>query len=402
MFDWINYDAKILLLVRSINGFATSFVSIFIAVYLKLLGFPIWQVGVILTGGLLSSTFFNLLADYLADHVGRRKLLIYFGAITTLSGIVFFLSTSPMILVPIAIISSLGYRGGFSAPQMLERVILAQSCPPSKRTRVYAIRSTLSSVAISIGSLFTGMVVILQNRLSLTEISSYQWMFGVYAFINLIVIFLYSLLTEDAEIKVKESEQPPLSPETRKYVLLLSALFSIDALGGSFLTQSLVAYWFFERFGLGMDTIGIIFSASSILAALSFMLAARLSERIGLINTMVFSHLPANLMMAAIPYVPSLEASLFLYLGRSILSQMDVPTRQSYTMAIVKPEERSRVQGLINLPRSLTLTFGPAIAGYIMQFIGLSLPFLLAGLIKVGYDVALWLVFKDIKPPEEE
>jgi MFS family permease len=117
---------------------------------------------------------------------------------------------------------------------------------------------------------------------------------------------------------------------------------------------------------------------------------------------MVFSHLPANLMMAAIPYVSSLEASLFLYLGRSILSQMDVPTRQSYTMAIVKPEERSRVQGLINLPRSLTLTFGPAIAGYIMQFIGLSLPFLLAGLIKVGYDVALWLVFKDIKPPEEE
>jgi hypothetical protein len=121
------------------------------------------------------------------------------------------------------------------------------------------------------------MVVILQNRLSLTEISSYQWMFGVYAFINLIVILLYSLLTEDAEIKVKESEQIPLSPETRKYVLLLSALFSIDALGGSFLTQSLVAYWFFERFGLGMDTIGIIFSASSILAALSFMLAARLS-----------------------------------------------------------------------------------------------------------------------------
>ena len=172
MLDWVNYDAKILLLVRSLNGFATSFVSIFIAVYLKLIGLPIWQVGFVLTGGLLSSTLFNLVAGYLADHVGRRKLLIYFGALTTVSGLVFFLSTSPMILAPVAIISSLGYRGGFSAPQMLERVILAQSCPPSKRTRVYAIRSTLSSVTISIGSLFTGMVVILQNRLNLTEISS--------------------------------------------------------------------------------------------------------------------------------------------------------------------------------------------------------------------------------------
>ncbi len=200
---------------------------------------------------------------------------------------------------------------------------------------------------------------------------------------------------------MEHEEQAPLSPETKRYVVLLSVLFSMDALGGSFVTHSLVAYWFFERFGLGMDLIGVIFSASSLLAAASYMLAARISEKIGLINTMVYSHLPANVMMALVPYMPNLPTSLFLYLGRSLLSQMDVPTRQSYTMAIVKPEERSRVQGLINLPRSFTLAVGPSIAGYIMQFVGFSLPFLLAGAIKGLYDVLLWVTFRNVKPPEE-
>jgi MFS family permease len=131
------------------------------------------------------------------------------------------------------------------------------------------------------------------------------------------------------------------------------------------------------------------------------MAAARISKRIGLINTMVYSHLPANLMMAVVPYMPSLETSLFFYLGRSLLSQMDVPTRASYTMAIVKPEERARFQSLLNLPRSITLAIGPSIAGYLMQFIGIGTPFLVAGAIKATYDVLLWFTFKDIKPPEE-
>lgn len=402
MFNWIDRDGKLLLAVRVIHSFAASFVSIFIAVYLKLAGLPLWQVGVVLTGGLLSSTLFNLVAGFLADLVGRRKLLMFFSFVSVLSGLAFALYSDPLFLAVVAVISSLGYRGGFGAAQMLERVILAQSCPPERRTRLYAIRSTLGSVAVSAGSLFTGFVAVLQSRFGLSELSSYQWMFGSYAILNLIIVFLYSLLSEGAEIREEEGEQVPLSDETRRIVILLSALFSVDALGGSFITQSLIGYWFFERFGLGMDSIGIIFSVSNILAALSFLMAARISERIGLINTMASTHLPAQLMLSAIPFMPSLETSLALYFTRSLLCQMDVPTRQSYTMAIVKPEERSRVQSLINLPRSITLAFGPSIAGYIMQFVGLSLPLFLAGLIKGGYDVALWWTFKDLKPPEEE
>ncbi len=393
MLDWVDRNGKLLLAVRPLQSFAASFVSIFFAVYLKSLGLPLWQIGLVLTGGLTGSTLFNLVAGFIADRVGRRRMLVFFGLLSAAAGSVYFVSSYPPLLVAVAVVSSIGYRGGFGAAQMLERVILAQSCADDRRTRLYAIRSTGGSVATAVGSLFTGFVVILQGW-GFTEPASYRLMFGVYALLNIAVVFLYSLLGEEAEIEVEHEEQAPLSPQTKRYVVLLSVLFSMDALGGFFTTHSLVAYWFFERFGLGMDVIGAIFSASSLLAA-------RISERIGLINTMVYSHLPASIMMALVPYMPNLPTSLSLYLGRSLLSQMDVPTRQSYTMAIVKPEERSRVQGLINLPRGFTMAVGPSIAGYIMQFVGFSLPFLLAGAIKGLYDVLLWVTFRNVKPPEE-
>jgi predicted MFS family arabinose efflux permease len=286
---------------------------------------------------------------------------------------------------------------------MLERVILAQSCPEDRRTRMYAVRSTLNSVARSVGSLFAGAVVLVQGWFGLSQVASYRWMFGVYALLNLAVVALYTLLSEAAEVAGESKEEPPpLSPETRRNVLRLSLLFSIDSLGSGFIPSSLVSYWFFDRFGLDMDAIALIFAGSSLLAAVSFMLAARISERIGLINTMVYSHLPSNLMTMSVPFMPSLAASSTVYMGRSLLSQMDVPTRQSYVMAIVKPEERSRVAGLINLPRSLTSAIGPTIAGFVMQFVGPSLPFVFAGGVKAVYDLALYFNFKNVKPPEEQ
>jgi MFS family permease len=284
---------------------------------------------------------------------------------------------------------------------MLERVIMAQSCEDFRRTDLYAIRSTVGSVATAAGSLFTGFLVVLE-AIGYSESTSYKVMFGIFTVLSLLLVILYMMLDQDAEIRIGEKENVTLGHEARRYVLLLSILFSMDAFGGALITQSLAAYWLFERFDLNIDVIGVVFSASSLLAALSYLAAARVSRRIGLINTMVYSHLPSNVMMAAIPYVPSLGSSLFLYLGRSLLSQMDVPTRDSYTMAIVKPEERARFQSLLNVPRSFTLAIGPSVAGYLMQFIGVSTPFFVAGVIKGVYDVLLWLTFKDVKPPEEE
>lgn len=400
MLDWVHRNGKIILAVRPIQAFAASFVSISFAIYLKTLGLSISQIGLVLTGGLISSTLFNLAAGFLEARLGRRKLLVFFGLLSITGGLVFTFSTNTLILIVVAIASSMGYGGGFGASQMLERVILAQSCEDTKRTELYAVRNTLGSLATATGSLFTGLLVLLEGW-GFTKPAAYRTLFGVFTGLNIVLILLYLMLDEEAEIKLEETKKVVLSSETKRYLVLLSVLFSMDALGGAFITQSLVAYWLFERFGLAMGKIGMIFSASSLLAAVSFMAAARISKRIGLINTMVYSHLPANLMMAVIPYMPTLETSLFFYLGRSLLSQMDVPTRDSYTMAIVKPEERARFQSLLNLPRSITLAIGPSIAGYLMQFIGIGTPFLVAGVIKATYDVLLWLTFKDIKPPEE-
>jgi MFS family permease len=402
LLSWISQDGKLLLVIRPLQTFSATFVSIFFAVYLSLLEMPLWMIGVILTGGQLFSTAFIMTAGFIADRVGRRRMLVLFRLLVTFSGVVFATVSTPMVLIPVAVISTLGSRGGFGPANMLERVILAQSCPEDRRTRMYAIRSTLNSVARSMGSLFVGVVVLIQGWFGISQVTAYNWMFGVYAILNLVVVAFYSLLSEEAEVGESRVELPPLSPETKGNVLKLSLLFSLDSLGSGFIPSSLVSYWFFDRFGLDMDTIALIFAGSSLLAALSFMLAARISERIGLINTMVYSHLPSNLMTMSIPFMPSLAASSAVYMGRSLLSQMDVPTRQSYVMAIVKPEERSRVAGLINLPRSLTSAIGPTIAGFVMQFMGSSLPFLLAGGVKAVYDLALYFNFRDVKPPEEQ
>ena len=399
--SWLSRDGKILLAARPLQSFSASFVSIFIAVYLSLIGLHLWQIGLILTGGRLCSTLFNTLAGFMADRMGRRRMLVFFGMITVLSGVAFAITSNHILLVPVAIVSTLGYRGGFGPANMLERVILAQACPGERRTRMYAIRSTLNSLATSAGSFFAGAVVLFQGWFGLTPVAAYRWMFWVYALLNGVVIVLYSLLSEAAEVGQASEEAPPLSPETKRNVLKLSLLFSVDSLGSGFVTHSLVSYWFFDRFGLDMDAIGTIFAASSLLAAMSFMLAARISERIGLINTMVYSHLPANVMTMTIPWMPNLAASSAVYVGRSLLSQMDVPTRQSYVMAIVKPEERSRVAGLINLPRSLTSALGPSISGFMMQFLGTSLPFVFAGGLKSAYDLGLYFMFRNVKPPEE-
>ena len=402
MLNWLSRDGKLLLAVRPLQTFSSSYVSIFFAVYMTLVGVPLWMIGVILTVGQLFSTFFNTVAGFMADRIGRRRMLVFFGLLVAFSGFVFATVSVPLILIPVAVVSTMGSRGGFGAANMLERVILAQSCSEESRTRMYAIRSTLNSIARSVGLLSAGSVVVFQVWFGISELASYRLMFGAYAVLNLAVALLYGLLSRDAEVSEVHVKPPPLSEKTKRNVLRLSLLFSLDSLGSGFIPSSLVSYWFFDRFGLGMDAIALIFSGSSLLAAVSFMLAARIAERIGLINTMVYSHLPSNLMTMSIPFMPNLATSSAVYMGRSLLSQMDVPTRQSYVMAIVEPEERSRVAGLINLPRSLTSAIGPTITGFVMQFLGPSLPFLLAGGVKAFYDIALYFNFKDVKPPEEQ
>jgi MFS family permease len=345
----------------------------------------------------------NVVTGFFADKFGRRKMLVFYAFLTVLSGIVYAASHYVPLLVVTGIATMFGSKRVMGPVDMLERVILAQSCSDEHRTRMYAIRNTLSSLLGASGFLFSGFPILLQNLINVDQLTSFRIMFMIYAILAFIVLLFYSRLSNSAEIptSLRESMSKPLSPKTKSIVVKLSLLFSMDSFGGGLLTSTLVSYWFFQRFNLSVDIIGAIFFVASLLAAVSFLLAVRIADRIGLIKTMVYSHLPSNIMTIFVPYLPTVETSTILFTSRSLLSQMDRPTRQSYTMAVVKREERTRVGGLINLPRSLTQAVSPTIASILMQFAGLSLPFLIAGVIKSIYDIALFWTFKDIRPPEE-
>lgn len=403
LFSWLSRDGHVLFLTNSITSFANSYVSVFFALFLTTMGLPLWQVGLVLTGGLLISTLMNVVTGFFADKIGRRKMLVFYACLTVLSGVVFAVIRYAPLLVVIAIATMLGSKRVMGPVDMLERVILAQSCSGEHRTKMYAIRNMLSSLLGALGFLFSGFPILLQNIILINQMASFRIMFVIYGMLAFVVLLLYSRLSSDAEIStsLRENASEPLSPETKSFVIKLSLLFSMDSFGGGLLTSTLVSYWFFQRFNLSVDIIGTIFFISSLLAAVSFLLATRIAAKIGLIRTMVYSHLPSSIMTIVIPFLPTAVTSTIIYTSRSLLSQMDRPTRQSYTMAVVKPEERTRVGGLINLPRSLTQAISPTIASILMQFVGLSLPFIIAGTIKSIYDIALYWTFKDIRPPEE-
>lgn len=403
LFSWLSRDGHVLFLTNSITSFANSYVSVFFALFLTSMGLPLWQVGLVLTGGLLISTLMNVVTGFFADKIGRRKMLVFYACLTVLSGVVFAVIRYAPLLVVIAIATMLGSKRVMGPVDMLERVILAQSCSGEHRTKMYAIRNMLSSLLGALGFLFSGFPILLQNIILINQMTSFRIMFVIYGMLAFVVLLLYSRLSSDAEIStsLRENASEPLSPETKSFVIKLSLLFSMDSFGGGLLTSTLVSYWFFQRFNLSVDIIGTIFFISSLLAAVSFLLATRIAAKIGLIRTMVYSHLPSSIMTIVIPFLPTAVTSTIIYTSRSLLSQMDRPTRQSYTMAVVKPEERTRVGGLINLPRSLTQAISPTIASILMQFVGLSLPFIIAGTIKSIYDIALYWTFKDIRPPEE-
>lgn len=404
LFSWLSRDGHVLFLTNSITSFANSYVSVFFAIFFTSMGLPLWQVGLVLTGGLLISTLMNVVTGFFADKIGRRKMLVFYACLTVLSGLVFVVIRSVPLLVVTAIATMFGSKRVMGPVDMLERVILAQSCSDEHRTQMYALRNMLSSLLGALGFLFSGFPILMQNLIHVDQMTSFRIMFVIYGMLAFVVLLLYSRLSSDTEIStsLRENASVPLSPGTKSIVIKLSLLFSMDSFGGGLLTSTLVSYWFFQRFDLFVDLIGTIFFISSLLAAISFLLATRIAAKIGLIKTMVYSHLPSNIMTIFIPYLPTVETSTIIYTSRSLLSQMDRPTRQSYTMAVVKPEERTRVGGLINLPRSFTQAISPTIASVLMQFVGLSVPFLIAGTIKSIYDIALYWAFKDIRPPEEQ
>ena len=403
--DWMTRDGKLLLATRGVRSFGYGFLSIILAIYLHLIGFSNILIGAVLSATLLGSAAFTIFASAYADRIGRRRMLLLLALLMAISGIVFAVTENRIALFVAAIIGTLSPTGaeiGSFLP--MEQAILPQTVTEEKRNSAFAAYNTVGTLASAAGTLFSGLAAVLQNYFGFGDLDSYHALFLVYSALALTAAALYMVVSSKAELQREYSERPRkrLSPESRTIIAKLSALFGVDAFAGGFVLQTLISFWFFTRYGVSEGTLSVIFFIAGILSTISFYVAVRLARRIGLIRTMVFTHIPSNILLMLVPVANTFVLSLTFYLARQSISQMDVPTRQSYTMAVVSPEERIPAAGITSISRNLAQATSPSLSGYAMQAISMSSPFFIAGSLKIVYDVGVYFNFRKIKPPEEK
>jgi MFS family permease len=395
----IRGEARLLLWGRGLRAFGDGFVSLLLPIYLKVLGFDALAVGILTTATLAGSAALTLAVGFIAHRFGHRLLLIAATLLMIATGIGFALETRFWPLVLIGFIGTLNPSSGdVSLFLPLEQAMLADSVSDRSRTAVFALYSLVGSLVAALGSLAAGLPELIQAAFSPGLAKALQAMFALYALLGLASYFLYRRLPERGE--QTNAPAQPLGP-SRGIVLGLAALFSLDAFGGGFIVQSLLALWLFDRFGLSLAEAGTFFFWSGVLSAGSFLAAARIARHIGLVNTMVWTHLPSNLCLVAVPFAPDLWVALALLLLRSALSQMDVPTRTSYVMAVVTPGERAAAASLTAVPRSLAAAASPLAAGYLLLLSSFGWPLVAAGVLKSIYDLLLLALFRHRRPPEE-
>ena len=397
--DTAHHPVIRLLAAKGLRAFGDGFVSLLLPLYLLELGCSPLQVGIIATATLLGSGLCALGVGLAAHRFHYRSLLIAASVLMALTGAGFAGITAFWPLLAIAVVGTLNPSSGdVSVFLPLEHAMLSRLVGDRSRTAVFARYSLVGSVFAALGALAAGWPALAAERFGVEPRAAMQAMFALYGLLGAATAVVYRGLPQ-APMGTREVRAPLTESKRRVYVL--AALFGVDAFGGGLVVQSLLALWLYQRHGLTPGEAGAIFFCTSLLSAASFLIAVRIAERIGLVNTMVFTHIPANLCLAAMPFVDRIEIVVALLLVRGLLSQMDVPTRSSYVMAIVQPEERPAAASITSVPRSLASAASPFITGYMLGLSPFGWPFVLAGAIKIAYDVALLAMFRKVRPPEE-
>ena len=407
MLHGLTRDGVLLFLTRFTRLFSYGALSVVLVFYLTSLGLSESQTGLLLTLTLLGDTLVSLLLTTQADRIGRRRMLIVGAFLMAGAGLAFAFTTNFLFLVvagTIGVISPSGNEVGPFLP--IEQAALSQVVTPRSRTEVFAWYALTGSLATAAGSLFAGLLTQSLEGASMTPLASERTIVLLYAGLGALLAIFFNRLTPAAEV-----HDPSAAPaattrlgvgSSRAIVLRLSALFALDAFGGGFVVQSLAAYWFYLRFGVNPATLGGIFFGANVFAGVSALLASRLAARFGLVRTMVFTHLPSNILLMLVPLMPNLPLATLVLLVRFSISQMDVPTRQSYIMAIVRPEERSAAAGITGVARTTGAALAPVLAGLLFARPTLiNVPFFIAGTLKIAYDLLLYRAFVRLEPSEE-
>jgi len=398
-------EGRLLFSTRLVRLFAYGLLSVILALYLGQVGLDEGRIGLLLTLTLVGDTVISLWITTNADRLGRRRMLLVGAALMVFAGIVFVLTQDFYLLLLAAIIGVISPSGNEVGPFLsIEQASLSQLLPDNRRTQVFSWYNLVGSFATALGALVGGSLAQVLQRLGASPLDSFRVVIVGYALLGTLLVALFLRLSPQVEVVT-----PATSPQTflglhrsRRVVLGLAGLFTVDAFAGGFVIQSLVAYWFNQRFGVEPALLGGIFFGANILAGISALSAAWIARRIGLINTMVFTHLPSNVLLMLVPLMPTLPLAVLVLLLRFSISQMDVPTRQSYTMAVVAPDERSAASGVTGIARTVGASLSPVLTGLFLANPALSgLPFLISGGLKIVYDLALYRSFRRLKPPEE-
>lgn len=391
-------DVVLLFVARGVRGLGDGFAIIILPAYLSAIGFDAVQIGIIVSASLLGTALLTLAVGFIAPRHDLRTFLLGGAVLMACTGLAF---PSTELFAVIAIIAFVGTinpsTGDLGVLVPLEHAMLAQGVPDHERTRTFARYSLIGALSMAIGSLAAALPDFMTS-VEISRVSAFKIMFYSYAALGLVCAGLYWLLPHARMDEKRPSA--PLGP-SRKVVYKLAALFSLDAFAGGFVVQSLLALWLFIHFDMSLSAASVFFFWTSTLSAFSYPVAAWLSKRFGLINTMVFTHIPSSLFLIGAAFSPNLILALALLLVRAALSQMDVPTRTSYVMAVVTPGERTAAASVTAVPRSLASSLSPALAGSLLALPFSGLPLVICGVLKIVYDLALLNSFRHVKPPEE-
>ncbi len=386
---------------RGIRGFVDGMVYVMLPAYLLALGFSGVQIGAVITASLLGSAVFTIGAGLIAHRLAPARLLVYASFIMIATGFAFGVSTSFIALLVIGFLGTMNPSAGdVSMFLPLEQSSISQSVVDTERTAMFALYNLSGGLIGSIGALCAGIPLWIALRYNHSSLTGYRSTFMIYALAGVVVLFIYQRLSSHAN--THSTNVRHALNESRSVVFKLAALFSLDSLGGGFATQAIFALWVFHKFDLAVSTLGAVFFASGVLAAFSSLLSVNIAKRIGLVRTMVFTHIPASLLLIGVVFMPNVWLAMTLFILRGLLSQMDVPVRQSYVMAVVTPAERAAAASITNVPRSLATALPPIAAGWMLDQSNFGWPLLACAALKIIYDLLLLAQFRHIRPPEEQ
>lgn len=392
-------DARLLAISGFLRAMTTSLTGVLLGLYLGKLEITGPALGLVISSGLAGAALAAVVATFLGDLVGRTRLLIALTLLSIGGTLAFAFAGTPWALAIAAFIGMVNGMGkDRGAALILEQATLPSTTTDEGRTRTIALYTMLQDLGHGAGAALVGLTTLLERTTPLRDAEPHRALLVGCAALSIVSLGLYAALKTSAP---PATARPTLTPQSRGILVKVCALFALDGLGGGFLTAAMLSYFFFERFHASPALVAALFVGARVMNALSHLGAAWLAKRIGLVKTMVFTHLPSSLLLASVAFAPSLEVAAVLFLLREGLVEMDVPTRQSWVMAVVRPEERTLASGLTNLVRLASWAIAPAFAGLLMTGDSLYLPLVIGSAMKIAYDLLLWRAFNAVHAPEE-